>query len=162
MDQFHKKDILGIPRPLVDTPPTPQDASQDDSQPPLRNTTQQSYPIRDLTQLPDVPPPGLQSHLRSDFMGQATCWQQMLPNHVEVSYQVGSYVYLWPAMEAFYPFILDEAAIRASVRPFVKLRRLGKRRHRKGRLRPRVGFLGHSWLGRPSAAGAAAAAAQGP
>lgn len=61
MDQFHKKDILGIPRPLLDEPPQPSSSSsqakaQQQQQQQL-NHTQMLYPLRDFTKLPDQPPP---------------------------------------------------------------------------------------------------------
>jgi hypothetical protein len=87
MDQFHKRDILGIPRPLLDEPPEQQQAQQDPlvqqqqqpsvaslsaqvqqqaaaaqaahAAPAAVNHTQMFLPVRDLTKLPDeVPPEG--------------------------------------------------------------------------------------------------------
>lgn len=85
MDQFHKKDILGIPQPLLDEPPAPGSSSttmmmQQQQQPQSSsllaqqaqeqleqlesrqqqqqvNHTQVFYPLRDLTKLPDELPP---------------------------------------------------------------------------------------------------------
>ena len=71
MDQFHKRDILGIPRPLTDEPPQqpssssqpeqqgqlPQQQQEQQQQQPQLNHTQMFYPLRDLTNLPDEPPP---------------------------------------------------------------------------------------------------------
>jgi hypothetical protein len=82
MDQFHKKDILGIPRPLLDEPPQPSSSSQQEQQSQLQgqqqeqqqqqlNHTQMFYPLRDLTKLPDeLPPPGgfWVNHLKQEHM----------------------------------------------------------------------------------------------
>jgi len=84
MDQFHKKDILGIPRPLLDEPPAASASTDGDrwqqqqqqqqqsglaqqalqqqehltqqQQQQQLNHTQMFYPLRDLTKLPDEPP----------------------------------------------------------------------------------------------------------
>jgi len=58
-----------------------------------------------------------------------TCWFQLLPNHTEMNYQIASGIYLWPAMEAFYPFEMDIPGMLQQLRPN-KIRRLGRRRHR--------------------------------
>jgi hypothetical protein len=72
MDQFHKKDILGIPRPLLDEPPQPSSSSsQQEQQQQQLNHTQMFYPLRDLTKLPDeLPPPGgfWVNHLKQEHM----------------------------------------------------------------------------------------------
>jgi hypothetical protein len=76
MDQLHKKDILGIPRPLVDEPPAAADAASSSSsgqqqQQPVVNHTQMFYPVRDFTKLPDQPPPvggWLRNHLEERYM----------------------------------------------------------------------------------------------
>lgn len=94
MDQMHKRDILGIPRPLVDGPPPSSSASlqeQQQLQPPVAsiselvqqhtkqaqeqqlalNHTQMFLPVRDLTKLPDQPPPPggwLRHHLQEKYM----------------------------------------------------------------------------------------------
>jgi hypothetical protein len=216
MDQMHKKDILGIARPLVEVPPAPQEpaaASEGDaaeassegasaSAGPAAaaapgealqlNSTQSFYPIRDLTRLPDKltlgpeledkymvgvhgrgmllrhdPPlltPGAHAAAQrptrsSSYIAHATCLQHpqaagacvhprlrrqlsrramaathqplpppphthtpqdkatafpaLLPNHVEMSYQLLMGVHLWPAMESYMPFFMDyDAAVR--------------------------------------------------
>jgi hypothetical protein len=94
------------------------------------------YPIRDLTRLPDVPEPvaGPPSHLRGAYMGKgAGPWQQLLPNHVEVSYALGTVVPLWPAMEACFPMFIDfDAAVRQLRQGSTRGRiRAGARRRRK-------------------------------
>jgi hypothetical protein len=73
MDQIHKKDILGIPRPLVDEPPAAEAAASSSSehQEPVVNHTQMFYPVRDFTNLPDAPPPvggWLRNHLQERYM----------------------------------------------------------------------------------------------
>ena len=40
-------------------------------------------------------------------MGGPTAYMQLLPNHLEVSYQTMSTVMLWPPMEVFQPFMVD-------------------------------------------------------
>jgi hypothetical protein len=153
MDQFHKKDILGIARPLVEQPPSPSTSSsmQQQASGPTMNHTQMFYPIRDLTKLPDVPPPGLGSHLSGKWMKGETCWFQLLPNHIEMNYQIASGIYLWPAMEAFYPFEVDIPGMLQQLRPN-KIRRLGRRRQRSnsGRLK----YSSRSgWTRKPKAGG---------
>jgi hypothetical protein len=74
MDQLHKKDILGIPRPLVDEPPAAvasSSSSSSEEQQPVVNHTQMFYPLRDFTKLPDQPPPvggWLRNHLEERYM----------------------------------------------------------------------------------------------
>jgi hypothetical protein len=85
MDQFHKRDILGIPRPLLDEPPAAsseqqskqqasgaqQQSSQQQEGLQQLNHTQMLYPLRDLTKLPDEPlPPGgfWRQHLVEEHM----------------------------------------------------------------------------------------------
>lgn len=85
MDQFHKRDILGIPRPLLDEPPAgssrqqpgqhtqgaQQQSSQQQEGVQQLNHTQMLYPLRDLTKLPDEPlPPGgfYRHHLAEEHM----------------------------------------------------------------------------------------------
>jgi hypothetical protein len=92
--------------------------------------------VRDLTRLPDAPEPaaGPPSHLRGAYMGKgAAPWQQLLPNHVEVSYALGAAVPLWPAMEASFPMFLDfDAAIRRLRRGSSRgKKRAGARRRRR-------------------------------
>lgn len=78
MDQMHKKDILGIPRPLLDEPPAPSSSSlgqqqQEAEQPPAINHTQMFYPVRDFTKLPDAPVPyggWLRNHLKHRYMSK--------------------------------------------------------------------------------------------
>lgn len=82
MDQFHKRDILGIPRPLTDEPPrqpsssqpeqAAQQQQQEEEQPQL-NHTQMFYPLRDLTKLPDqpAPPDGFyRHHIQEHIIGR--------------------------------------------------------------------------------------------
>lgn len=71
MDQLHKKDILGVPRPLVDDPPAAASSSSSEQQQPVINHTQMFYPVRDFTKLPDQPPPvggWLRNHLEERYM----------------------------------------------------------------------------------------------
>ncbi|KAF8071098.1 hypothetical protein HT031_001180 [Scenedesmus sp. PABB004] len=74
------------------------------------------YPVRDLSALPDAAPPAggwLRNHLKEQYMTRVTAFAQLLPNHLEVSYQTGCGIVLWPAMEAFYPALFDvESALR--------------------------------------------------
>lgn len=152
MDQMHKKDNLGIPYPLVDDPPaartdaTTSSSSQyqsgagqpshDTKQPATANPTQTFYPVRDFTQLPDKPQAGLRSNMQGRFMDKLTSWQQLLPNHLEVSYQLTSFVHLWPAMEAYYPLYLDvESAMRFLDRSTKRPGRTGARKRRTPRNR---------------------------
>ena len=132
LDVLHKRDALGVARPLLDAPP-PRSAATATTTP---TATQSFYPVRDLTRLPDAPEPALgpPSHLRGAYMGKAQGpWQQLLPNHVEVSYALGAAVPLWPAMEACFPMFLDfEAAMRQLRRGSARGRaRGGARRRRK-------------------------------
>lgn len=82
IDQLHKKDILGIPRPLLDDPPTAssttgQQQDQDSVEAlPAINHTQMFYPVRDLTKLPDQPEPyggWLRNHLKQRYMSRCVC-----------------------------------------------------------------------------------------
>lgn len=61
--------------------------------------------------------------------------QVLLPNHVEMSYQLLSGVYLWPAMEAYYPLFLDFDAVASKLRKTAKRPRTGSRRRCKPRTR---------------------------
>jgi hypothetical protein len=133
LDALHKRDALGVARPLLDAPPTI--AAKGAATPPT-TPTQSFYPVRDLTRLPDAPEPALgpPSHLRGAYMGKGQGpWQQLLPNHVEVSYALGAAVPLWPAMEACFPMFLDfEAAMRQLRRGSARGRaRSGARRRRR-------------------------------
>lgn len=120
MDQFHKKDILGVPRPLLDDGPPPPRGGRDrdrdrdrrggggaasSSAPPAR--TQLFYPVRDLTRLPDRPDGGLAAGLRGRYMESPVAHAALLPNHLEVSYQALSTIMLWPPLEVFHPMAID-------------------------------------------------------
>jgi hypothetical protein len=134
LDALHKRDALGVARPLLDAPPlSPGDKTTAAQQP---TSTQMFYPVRDLTRLPDTPEPvaGPPSHLRGAYMGKgAGPWQQLLPNHIEVSYALGAVVPLWPAMEACFPMFIDfDAAVRQLRQGSTRGRiRAGARRRRK-------------------------------
>jgi hypothetical protein len=139
LDALHKRDALGVARPLLDAPPvaatTTTTSGNKQTQSPPPTPTQSFYPVRDLTRLPDAPEPaaGPPSHLRGAYMGKgAGPWQQLLPNHVEVSYALGTAVPLWPAMEASFPMFLDfDAAVRQLRRGSSRGRaRAGARRRR--------------------------------
>eukprot|EP00878_Enallax_costatus_P018818 GHUV01019833.1.p1 GENE.GHUV01019833.1~~GHUV01019833.1.p1 ORF type:complete len:178 (+),score=41.48 GHUV01019833.1:326-859(+) len=149
MDQLHKKDILGIPRPLLDDPPAASSSSNssDQEQPgseeqqPI-NHAQMFYPVRDLTKLPDEPVPvggWLRNHLQHDYMRRVTASAQLLPNHLEVSYQTGAMITLWPAMEAYYPLFIDVEGMMRHLRPFMKRTRW-KRSMRNKVVRSKLGW----------------------
>ncbi|WIA11899.1 hypothetical protein OEZ85_011983 [Tetradesmus obliquus] len=147
MDQMHKKDILGIPQPLVDDPPAAgaaalSSSSEQQQQQPVTNHTQMFYPVRDFTMLPDQPPPAggwLRNHLQERYMTRITAFAQLLPNHLEVSYQTGSQIFLWPPMEAYYPGMFDFESMLRYLQPGQKLKRT-KRSVRNKRSRCKLGF----------------------
>eukprot|EP00879_Flechtneria_rotunda_P024931 GHRR01026458.1.p1 GENE.GHRR01026458.1~~GHRR01026458.1.p1 ORF type:complete len:200 (+),score=53.28 GHRR01026458.1:1346-1945(+) len=149
MDQLHKKDILGIPRPLTDEPPLAQAGSSNDGsssgkeQQPVTNHTQMVYPVRDLTKLPDEPAPiggWLRNHLSERYMTRITAYAQLLPNHLEVSYQTASHIFLWPPMEAYIPGLLDiEGALRYLKPSFKRAKRSPKSQKLK-QVRCKLGY----------------------
>ncbi|KAI8469147.1 MAG: hypothetical protein J3K34DRAFT_522343 [Monoraphidium minutum] len=136
VDQMHKRDILGVPRPLLDDgPPPPRGATPaPPPPPPPANRSQLFYPLRDLTRLPDRPDAGLLGGLQGRFMGSPAAYLQVLPNHLEVSYQALSTIMLWPPMEVFHPFAVDYELAAAHAR-ILRRRPLksGTRRRRKQR-----------------------------
>ncbi|KAF6265986.1 hypothetical protein COO60DRAFT_772952 [Scenedesmus sp. NREL 46B-D3] len=142
MDQLHKKDILGVPRPLVDDPPAAASSSSSEQQQPVINHTQMFYPVRDFTKLPDQPPPvggWLRNHLEERYMTRITAFAQLLPNHLEVSYQTGAQIFLWPPMEAYLPGMFDFESMLRYLRPGQKMKRT-KRSMKAKRSRCRLGF----------------------
>ena len=164
LDALHKRDALGVARPLLDAPPGKSAAAPATPQP---TPTQSFYPVRDLTRLPDAPEPaaGPPSHLRGGYMGKGSApWQQLLPNHVEVSYALGTAVPLWPAMEAHFPMFIDfDAAIRQLRRGSARGRtRAGARRRRPDK--PYAVFVNTDARAerRGAAAGAAGGGASSP
>jgi len=59
---------------------------------------------------PGGSPPPPHTHTPQD---KATAFPALLPNHVEMSYQLLMGVHLWPAMESYMPFFMDyDAAVR--------------------------------------------------
>jgi hypothetical protein len=67
--------------------------------------TRLSYPVFDVTKLPDTPDDSLA--LRQEYMNSPLCWMQLLPNHLEVNYNLVTGIYLWPPQEVFYPAFFD-------------------------------------------------------
>jgi len=55
-----------------------------------------------------------------------TAHAQMLPNHLEVSYQVNAFIYLWPPMEMFYPYLFDAGYMLRHLKPHFKRTRVSK------------------------------------
>jgi hypothetical protein len=146
MDLMHKKDILGVPRPLLDDPPPPAPSPSPSSPPSAAaassslpapapaNRTQLFYPVRDLTRLPDRPDAGLLGIMQGRFMGSPLAYLQLLPNHLEVSYQTASSIMLWPPMEVFHPFHIDyESASQRLAAIRRRALKSGTRRRRKQR-----------------------------
>lgn len=72
---------------------------------PQARGTRLSYPMFDVTKLPDLPDDQL--NLKHEFMNSPMCWMQLLPNHLEVSYSLVTGIYLWPPQEVFYPDFFD-------------------------------------------------------
>ncbi|GBF95027.1 hypothetical protein Rsub_07528 [Raphidocelis subcapitata] len=133
-DQMHKRDVLGVPRPLLDDAPPPPAGADGAAAAPAPGRTQLFYPVRDLTRLPDRPDAGLVAGLRGRYMGSPLAYMQLLPNHMEVSYQAMSTIMLWPPMEVFNPFHIDyELAVKRH--PSVRQRplRSGTRRRQRQR-----------------------------
>jgi hypothetical protein len=140
---MHHRDVLGVPRPLMDDPPPGGGAPGGGggggggapAAPPAAAATQLFYPVRDLTRLPDRPDPGLIGGLRGRYMGSPLAYMQVLPNHVEVSYQALSSIMLWPPMEIFHPFHIDyELAVGRLGKPArARAARSGTRRRRRQR-----------------------------
>lgn len=56
---------------------------------------------------------------------------QMLPNHLEVSYHNDAFVYLWPPMETFFPFLEDPAYMLRHLKPHIKRTRVSRSQKRR-------------------------------
>jgi hypothetical protein len=68
-----------------------------------------------------------------------TAFAQLLPNHLEVSYQTGSQIFLWPPMEAYFPGMFDFESMLRHLKPGFKIKRT-KRSLKAKRPRCRLGF----------------------
>jgi hypothetical protein len=68
-----------------------------------------------------------------------TAFAQLLPNHLEVSYQTGSQIFLWPPMEAYFPGMFDFENMLRHLQPGFKIKRT-KRSLKAKRPRCRLGF----------------------
>jgi len=134
-EQLHAKDVAGVAAPLARPPALPRapgggglgaaGGAGAGAGGPLK------FPMLDVSALPDKPDGG--PALRERFMDKITCWQQLLPPHVEVSYQAQGGVVLWPPQEAVFPTFVDfDAAVRG-LQPHV--RRTNTRRFRFSRRR---------------------------
>jgi hypothetical protein len=112
MEQLHQRDAWQNPYPLTrDSRAAAQmaaaallgpEAKAGAAQP---RGTRLSYPLLDVTKLPDTPDDRL--NLQEEFMNSPLCWMQLLPNHLEVSYSLVTGIYLWPPQEVFYPAFFD-------------------------------------------------------
>lgn len=125
LEQLHKKGTLGIANPLVH--------SSGGSEVPGKDSEKKlKYPMFDVTKLPDQPDSGLA--LQEKYMDKMSCWQQLLPPHLEVSYQTGTGIVLHPPQQAMYPSYIDfDAAIRG-LQPHVhkvRSRRFKFSKHRR-------------------------------
>lgn len=56
---------------------------------------------------------------------------QLLPNHLEVSYAVTAFIFLWPPMEMFYPFFADPGGALRWLKPHFKRVRVSKGQRQK-------------------------------
>ncbi|MEW5303449.1 MAG: hypothetical protein WDW38_001774 [Sanguina aurantia] len=120
MDRLHKLQSLGtdqLSRSQSLAPPDTAPLGAAASAGALQTTTSTArpvlrFPIRDVTTLPDsVSPSGLR--LDAQYMDKISCWMQLMPSHMEVSYQLLQGVQLFPPMEACYPTYIDfDAAMR--------------------------------------------------
>lgn len=73
------------------------------------------------------------------MLRRITAFAQLLPNHLEVSYQTGSQIFLWPPMEAYYPGMFDFESMLRYLQQGQKLKRT-KRSVRNKRSRCKLGF----------------------
>ncbi len=113
MDQLYQRDSWQNPYPLArdskraaQLAMLEQQGSSDSSgKEPQARGTRLSYPMLDVTKLPDLPDDNL--NLKQEFMNSPLCWMQLLPNHLEVSYSLVTGIYLWPPQEVFYPDFFD-------------------------------------------------------
>jgi hypothetical protein len=112
MEQLHQRDAWQNPYPLArDSRAAAQMAQAARLGPKAKDAavqprgTRLSYPVFDVTKLPDTPDDKL--NLQQEFMNSPLCWMQLLPNHLEVSYSLVTGIYLWPPQEVFYPAFFD-------------------------------------------------------
>jgi hypothetical protein len=134
-EQLHAKDVAGVAAPLARPPALPRapggGGGGGGGPGAAGGAAGLKFPMLDVSALPDKPDGG--PALRERYMDKITCWQQLLPPHVEVSYQAQGGVVLWPPQEAVFPTFVDfDAAVRG-LQPHV--RRTRTRRFRFSRRR---------------------------
>jgi hypothetical protein len=69
-----------------------------------------------------------------------TAHAQLLPNHLEVSYHTGAFIFLWSPMETFYPGLIDITNALRYLQPHFKKPRGPKRSERHKKVRASLGW----------------------
>lgn len=140
VDLVHQQRVLRIPDPLLGSssremlvpPPKPEQEKSDTDKPelnlrPRAHPYVHNYPLLDYTGVHQEDA-GLK--LQEKYMDKIEAFRQLLPNHVEVSYQLHGGIFLWPPLEAYYPEYIDFDAALKYLRRFSNRRRVGRKRKR--------------------------------